>query len=66
MKRILVTGATGYIGSRLIRALVSKEYLVRAMVRREDAAGRIRMLYPSVEIAIADVMDTDRLDTATR
>lgn len=35
--RILLTGATGYIGGRLLRVLVEKGYQVRCMARRPEA-----------------------------
>jgi uncharacterized protein YbjT (DUF2867 family) len=34
--RVLVTGATGFIGSRLVRALVDEGHTVKAMTRRPD------------------------------
>ena len=37
MSRILVTGATGFIGSRLVTALVEQDHEVRAMTRRPEA-----------------------------
>jgi uncharacterized protein YbjT (DUF2867 family) len=36
MTRILVTGATGFIGRRLVPALVAEEHDVRAMTRRPE------------------------------
>ena len=33
MKRVLVTGATGYVGGRLVRALLEQNYQVRVLVR---------------------------------
>jgi uncharacterized protein YbjT (DUF2867 family) len=35
---VLVTGGTGYIGTRLISALVAREHSVRALVRSESVA----------------------------
>ncbi len=36
LKRILLTGATGYVGGRLLRALTQRGYHVRALVRRPE------------------------------
>lgn len=35
-KRCLVTGATGYVGGRLVRELLSKGYLVRVLARNPE------------------------------
>ncbi|MGA7614638.1 MAG: NAD(P)H-binding protein, partial [Thermoanaerobaculia bacterium] len=52
--RILVTGATGYIGGRLIPRLLAAGHAVRVMVRD---ASRIagRPWLPDVEVAVGDV-----------
>lgn len=58
--RILVTGATGYIGGRLIPRLLEGGHTVRVLVRD---ASRIagRPWLPDVEVAVGDVLDRDSL-----
>jgi uncharacterized protein YbjT (DUF2867 family) len=52
---VLVTGATGYVGGRLVRPLLSRGYRVRCLVRRPEQA---RARLPSaVEIAGGDLLD---------
>lgn len=58
--RVLVTGATGFIGSRLIPELLSQGITVRALTRR---AARYNA--PSgVEVAQGDVLDRASLSSA--
>ncbi len=59
---ILLTGATGYVGGRLLRALEAAGHRVRCLARRpeflRDRAG------PATEIVQGDVLDADSLHTA--
>jgi len=56
---ILLTGATGYIGSHLLRKLEQEQRPVRCMVRRpEQMAGRTA---PGIDVVKADVFDRDSL-----
>ena len=59
----LVTGATGYIGGRLITALLDHGYRVRVMVRN---ASRITLhpWYSQVEIVDGDASNKDALEQA--
>ena len=59
MKSVLVTGASGFIGSRLCQALVEAGHEVRAMTRRPDD-------YSGAGTPVAgDVSDPDSLRTRT-
>lgn len=59
MKNILVTGATGYIGGRLIPRLLEKGHNVRCMVRD---AERIKGRWPEAEVVYGDVSKFDSID----
>lgn len=64
MGRILVTGATGYIGGRLVPELLARGYRVRIMLRADLPGQRER--WPDVEHAIADASDPAALREALR
>ena len=62
MQRILVTGATGNVGSRVVHELRGRGVPVRAFVRdRDKAAG---MLGGDVELAIGDFGDPGSIRAA--
>jgi uncharacterized protein YbjT (DUF2867 family) len=58
MKRILVTGATGTIGSQVISQLLPTDAQVRAMTRNPAAAN----LPPEAEVVRGDLTDPASLD----
>jgi uncharacterized protein YbjT (DUF2867 family) len=63
---ILVTGATGYVGGRLIPALLEDGYRVRAMGRSLDKLGyRPWAGHPQVELVQGDVLDQRSLEKAS-
>jgi len=64
-KRILVTGASGYIAGRLIPRLLSAGYPVRVMVRR-DAKIANRPWIGQVEVVEGDVTDPASLPIALK
>ncbi len=61
--RILVTGATGYIGGRLIPALLDAGHTVRCFARDP---GRIAGRFPGAEVAQGDLFDEASLGEALR
>jgi uncharacterized protein YbjT (DUF2867 family) len=64
-KPVLVTGATGYVGGRLIPALLETGYTVRAMGRSlEKLACRPWGHHPKVELIKGDVLEMESLKKA--
>lgn len=59
---ILLTGATGYVGGRLLRALEASGHRLRCLARRPDFL-RPRIL-SSTEVVQGDVLDPDSLRAA--
>ena len=62
--RILLTGATGYIGGRLLHLLESEGYRVRCIARKpEFLHDRIA---PGTEVMGGDVLNIDSLQPAMK
>ena len=56
MKRVLVTGATGYVGGRLVRALLEKNYQVRVLVRDPNKVKQYSWAN-SVDVVVGNATD---------
>ena len=59
---ILVAGATGYIGGRLVPELVGRGYKVRVMVRAPSPDHTER--WPEAEVVVADALEADQVSLA--
>jgi dihydroflavonol-4-reductase len=55
VERVLVTGATGFLGHSLVRELTSAGYPVRALVRATSDTAQLQQL--GVELCVGDVCD---------
>lgn len=62
MKKILLTGATGYIGKRLLPVLVKKGYHVVCCVRDKNRFSPPEPLRKSIEVVEVDFLDKKTLD----
>ena len=64
---VLIAGATGYIGARLIPRLLQAGYRVRALARTPGKIeGRTWSDHPNLEIVKGDVLELDSLSAACR
>ena len=66
---ICVTGASGYIGTHVVRALIERGYRVRATVRDPSDAAKtahLRSLGDRVEVVAGDLMTPGSFDDAVR
>src|SRR4051812_37252982 len=59
---VVVTGAAGWLGQNLVRALASNRERVRCLVRTDDDAALLGVVGPSVEPVVGDVRDPAALD----
>ncbi len=60
-KKILLTGATGYIGGRLLRVLKEAGYSIRCMARRPESLSHWKD--GNTEIVYGDPLNKDSLNT---
>jgi dihydroflavonol-4-reductase len=63
-EKVLVTGASGFVGSAVARALLDRGYAVTALVRASSPRGNIEGI--GLDIAIGDMTDQASVEAAAR
>ncbi len=61
-KRVLLTGATGYVGGRLLKELEKRGYAVRSLARRPE--NLISRISEGTEVVQGDILDAESLGSA--
>jgi len=64
LKRVLLTGASGYVGGRLLVELQEHGMAVRCLARRPEFL--LPKVAPGTEVVAGDVLDRDSLAPALR
>jgi len=59
MKRVLITGATGFVGSNLARRLVADGHEVSLLVRRQSDLWRIADIVDRMDVHAVGITDSD-------
>lgn len=62
--KVLVTGATGLLGSHIVERLVAQGYQVRALARKTSDIGHLRST--GVEIVFGDIENRNSLPPALK
>ncbi|MFZ6002461.1 MAG: NAD-dependent epimerase/dehydratase family protein [Actinomycetota bacterium] len=60
---IVITGAAGWLGQNLVRAVAAERDVVRCLVRTAEEAALLALVSSSVRPVVGDVRDPSALDT---
>lgn len=64
MNKILVTGANGFVGSNVAKALINQGYDVRGLIRKTSDTSNIRNL--NMELCYGDIRDYHSVEEAVK
>jgi nucleoside-diphosphate-sugar epimerase len=58
-RRVLISGATGFVGASLVRAMIARGHEVNVIVRPDSAAWRIAEVMNEVRLHRVDLLDAE-------
>lgn len=61
--QVVVTGASGWLGQNLVRALARSAERVRCLVTSADSAALLEVIGPEIEVVVGDVRDPSAMDS---
>lgn len=61
-KTVLVTGAGGFVGANLVRALLKQECSVHAFTRQSDVSWRLQGIQKDISVHVLDIADRDSVE----
>lgn len=59
---MVITGASGWLGQNLVRAVAPERSAVRCLVRTDEEAALLSVVGPSVQPVVGDIRDPSALD----
>jgi nucleoside-diphosphate-sugar epimerase len=66
MKRVIVTGASGFVGANLARRLLNDGHKVHLLLRREYNTWRIESIQEHMQVHVVDLEDLERVSVTVR
>ena len=66
MAKVLITGASGFVGNNVARKLLGLGHSVNLILREQHADWRLRDVYDDVVVHLVDLRDSDRLIRAVK
>lgn len=63
-KKVLVTGATGFVGAYILRYLLQKGYTIKALRRKNSPMSLVKDIQHQIEWLEGDILDKSFLETA--
>ena len=61
-RRVLITGATGFVGANVARRMVARGHDVHALVREDRRAWRVRDIGDAMRFHVVDLLDKRAVD----